>query len=422
MGGEVIKSFLVGLGFDIDDAGLAKFNKAIVSAAIRITGLAAAINLSAAGIGRLISGISRDFEKLGYEFRIISPAINKALVLRNEMLKAYSAAGINITQTVQNSIKLNMALDKTKIILDAIYKSVGAKFFPLLTKQVDQFRNTIYKNLPKIQQGLEKFVNFVFKAFQAVTELGERLWSILGRVYDFFAMLDAKTDGWSTKVLGAIAIWKALNLAFLATPIGALILGLTALLALWDDFKTFQEGGKSLINWGSEATRIFTTFGAVIGTIVAGFFAWKTATTALSQALKVYEAIQVAVNAVMALNPIGLIVLGVTALIALLTALDAKWSIFGGHLSGFFSGIGGKILGLVGGGGGVPQSNPGNFAVSNPVGSNVQNNNGKSAVLNQQTNISVTGAADASQTGAAVSSQQSRVHRDLVDNMVGSTR
>lgn len=423
MSGEVIKSFLVGLGFDIDENSLSKFNKAITMATVKVVALSTAITATAGLITKAVSGISTDFENIGYQFRIIAPAINKALVLRNEMLKAYAATGMNITQVVTNAVKLNMSLARTKIILDALYKSVGSRFFETLTKQSDMFRNTIYKNLPKIQDTLEKFVKTIFKALEVVTELGTRAWSILTRVYDFFVMLDHATDGWSTVLLSVIAAWKLLNLSFLATPLGLLITGLTTLLALWDDFKTFKEGGQSLINWGSDATKTFVAVAAAVAAVVAAFYSWKAATTALSQALKVYEAIQTAVNFVMALNPIGLIVLGVTALIGLLTVLDAKWNIFGGHLSGFFSSVGGKIMDFVGGSNVASnlQNNPITSALTHPLGAGNTSNQSNMNV-HQQTSINVIGSADANQTGKNVASQQGRVNRDLVDNMVGATR
>lgn len=128
MSGDVIKSFLVGLGFEVDDSSLAKFNKSITTAAIKITALSTAIVGASGLIAKGISGISESFEDIGYQFHIIAPAINKALVLRNEMLKAYAATGMNITQVVRNSVKLNMSLDKTKFILEALYKSVGSDF------------------------------------------------------------------------------------------------------------------------------------------------------------------------------------------------------------------------------------------------------------------------------------------------------
>lgn len=249
MDGEVIKSFLVGLGFGVDDASLAKFNKAIASASLKVTALYATIQASAAGIFFSISKISEGFEEMGYSLRLVAPALNKFLLLRQAMLNAYKVAGVNLVKVVQQSILFNLSLAKTKFALEAIYKSVGARFLPVLTKQMDIFRQKIFANMPKIQAQLESFIKFMFKAFTATIQLGGTLWSILGRVYDFFKELDQATNGWSTKILGLIAVWKLLNLSFIATPLGALLTGLLSILALYDDFKVWQAGGKSYFNW-----------------------------------------------------------------------------------------------------------------------------------------------------------------------------
>jgi hypothetical protein len=413
MSDEVIKSFLVGLGFDVDESSLAKFNKSIVAATVKVTALSTAIVGVASLVGKAVSGISSDFEDLGYQFRIISPAINKALVLRNEMLKAYAAAGINITQVVQNSVKLNMSLSKTKFILEAIYKSVGSRFFTLMTKQSDQFRAAIYKNLPKIQNGLEKFVKFIFKALEAVTELGSRVWSILGRVYDFFVLLDEKTNGWSTIILAVIAAWKLLNLEFLATPLGMIIAGLVAILALFDDFEVWKEGGKSLFDWTSFVPVINSVkvslsavwdvlegLGITLGAVASAFVnLWNGDITGFFR--DIWEAVKHVTEAIYGLLHVIGSLLGVSGQL--------------GHwISGLANGnIGNAISNFV--------TNPLGRPNVAPVGGNVQNSNTNMNV-HQQTSINVTGAADANKTGAAVASQQSRVNRDLVDNMTGSTR
>lgn len=418
MTGEVIKSFLVGLGFDVDDSSLKKFNQSIASATLKVAALYGSIKVASAGIGLAVSKISEDFEKMGYEYRIIAPAINKALVLRRELLKAYSAAGINITKVIQNSVKLNFSLAKTKFALEAIYKSVGSRFFGLLTQQSDAFRKKLYANLPQIQSVLERIIKFVFKAFEATVELGTRLGSILGRVYDFFVSLDKATDGWSTRILGVIAAWKLLNLGFLATPFGLIITGLTALLALWDDFKTFKEGGKSLIDWGSQTTQIMIGLVGVIGSVAAAIGSVIVALRALAIA-------QGIVNAVMLLNPVGLLVAGFVALLGALIAIDAKWKVFSGNLSGFFSGIGEKIMNFAGApnvasnvGAGAQGAVPG----VKPLGSNVTQGAQNNQNVQQQTNINVMGSADAQSVGKQVSSEQSKVNFDLVRNLKGATR
>ncbi len=415
MTGEVIKSFLVGLGFGVDDASLTKFNKAISSAATRVTALYATVNAAAAGIVAGIANISEGFEKMGYEYRIIAPAINKALVLRREMLKAYSAAGINITKVIQNSVKLNMSLAKTKFAFEAIYKSVGSRFFELLTKQSDLFRQKIYQNMPKIQLALEKFVKFIFKALEAVTALGVRLFSILTRVYDFFVRLDKLTNGWSTVIVALTAAWYGLNLAFLATPLGMIITGLVAILALFDDFKTWQEGGKSLFDWSSfipvinavtEATSslvaVWRSLFDIVGNIALAFYQLFQAD--FSGAFDSWkEAINSAVGALGNMWDLLKKVLG---------SVGALGSFATEHLGGLF-GDGNVAANM--------QNNPAARPLQNPIGvggAGAQTNQN----VNQQTQINVSGSADAGSIGKAVAGEQSRVNFDMVRNMKGATR
>ena len=447
---EVIKSFLVGLGFGVDDASLSKFNKAIASATLKVTALYGSVQATATGIAFGISKISESFEDMAYEYRLIAPAINKALILRQELFKAYNAAGINIIKTVQSSIKLNLSLTKTKFALEAIYKSVGAKFFDVLRKSSDTFRENLYKNMPKIQNVLERFVFFVFKAFDATIILGERVWSILTRIYDFFVMLHKATDGWSTVILGAIAAWKLLNLSFLATPFGMLLAGFLALITLWDDFKTFVEGGQSLINWGSETTKMIIGLVAAAAAAGAAFVAWQAILAAWSVVAGAAEVVvgvltgelsAMAIALAIIEAPVWLIVGAIAALVAALVAVDAKWKVFGGTLSGFFSGVGGKILDFFAGShvqNGV-QNAAGFFTQPNaqanlgadktnaggvtPV-SNSTVNNQKSNVqhISQETNINVNSSADASSVGKHVGGEQSRVNQDMARNFMSPTQ
>lgn len=426
--GEVIKSFLVGLGFDVDESSLAVFNKSIKDAALRVTALYGTINAFAGSMVYAFSKISESFEEMGYQYHIIAPAINKAIVLRNELMKAYSAAGVNIRKVVVDSVRLNLSLAKTKFALEAIYKSVGSKFFGLLEKQSDAFRKKLYQNMPYIQNALEHLVKGVFKAFEAVTVLGQRLWGILSRVYDFFVALDKATDGWSTIVLGLVAAWKFLNLSFLATPLG-LVFALGALvLGLYDDFMTAVEGGESLIDWGSDFTKMIVGLVAGVGALAAGFYAWSFATKAVSAATALFNGVLGITDALLLVleAPVWLIVAAIGALIAALTLADEKWKIFGGHLSGFFTGVGGKILDFVAGApnltaslsnvgsaGGAPPSALG----SNPGSSNsVTNINAK-----HQTDITVQGSPNPEATARAVGNGMKQNY-DSIDYLNGRTR
>jgi len=377
---------------------------------VKVTALYVSIQGAAAGIFYSLTKMADGFEEVGYQLRLVAPAINKFLILRQAMISAYSAAGINLVKAVQQSILFNYSLAKTKYALEAVYKSVGIKFLPLLTKQMDIFRKQIFANMPKIQEQLTRFVNFIFKAFSATVELGERMWSILGRVWDFFKKLDEATSGWSTKIIAVIAAWKLLNLEFLATPLGALLAGLLAILALYDDFKVWQEGGKSFFNWGSQATK------TVLG-VAAAVTAMVTAIGAVIAVIRLATAAQWLWDVAMDANPIGLIVIGVTALIGLLTALAVKL----GYLKGigdYLSNLGGKVEGLFGGPGAANTLNAAvqpQPLVSPHAGGNTQK-------VSQETNILVQGGADANAVGKAVASEQNKVNFDMTRNLRGAIR
>lgn len=407
--GEVIKSFLVGLGFDVDDSSLAVFNRSIQTAALRVTALYGAVNAFAGSMVYAFAKISEGFEEMGYQYHIIAPAINKAIVLRHELLKAYSAAGINIRKVIVDSINLNMSLAKTRFAMEAIYKSVGSKFFGLLQKQSDAFRKRLYENMPYIINALEHLVKGVFKAFEAVTILGMRLWSILGRIYDFFVALDKATDGWSTVILAVVAAWKLLNLEFLATPLGMLIAGLVAILALFDDFKVWQAGGKSLFDW--------TPFIPVIN--------------AVTQALMNLKAAWLGI-----VDVVGNVVLAFSQLFhkdysgALDSLADAAKSVLNTFMSLFHAidSVGGSIEALatwvegagnlkIFGGGGTANTK----VTGPPLG--VQGTNNQTNVnANMQTSINITGSPNADATARLTGQQQQNVNRDFVRNMKGTTR
>jgi len=402
-----------------------------------VTALYGSIQVAAAGIFAAVSNISSSFEDIGYQFRIIAPAINKTLVLRNEMLKAYGAAGINLQKVIVQSVKFNMSLAKTKFAFDAIYKSVGAKFIPTLTKQMDIFRQKIYQNMPNIQAALEKFVFFLLKAFDATVQLGSRVWSILQRIYDFFYDLHRRTDGWSTVIIGIIAAWKLLNLSFLNTPIGRIIaLGL-AIVALYDDFMTFKEGGESLIDWGSDTTKMIVGLVASIVSVAGAVYAVITAIKAINGTVGIVKdtfstvktvidgakTAWAAFNFVLALNPLTLWIVAATVLLGLIGLLIWKWDLVKKSVLGFFSGLGDKMLNLIGAAPSLIQNLQNNpIASVVPLGSNVANSPQTNQNVNQQTNINVNGVSDAQSVGKMVAGEQSRVNFDMVRNLTGATR
>lgn len=62
MSGEVIKEFLVGLGFDVDEAGLSKFSAGLTTATIAVTAIGTAAVAAAGVITSFVSGVAKQFD------------------------------------------------------------------------------------------------------------------------------------------------------------------------------------------------------------------------------------------------------------------------------------------------------------------------------------------------------------------------
>jgi len=413
--GDIIKQFLVSLGFAVDQKSLGEFNKGIASATKRVTALYTSIKVMSAAVFYGISKVSEGFEQMGYEMRLISPTINKVLVLRQELLKAYSRAGVDIYKVVQQSVKFNMALEKTKYALKAMVEGVAAKFFPMLTKQMDLFRKRLYDNMPKIQERLTKFVKVLFAAFEATVILGDRVWSILSRVYDFFEKLHRATDGWSTVVIGIIAAWKALNLAFLASPLGMILAGLLAILTLYDDFMTFKEGGESLFDWTS-ALPTMEAFGAALKNILGIV---SPLLTVVIELVKAFGAL-LKLDFSRAWDHLKLSLSGVVDVFRQLWETMKSVADLAGKTGEW---IAGGILSLLG-----ANPSPGLQAVAGAtsaggapaLGGPVSNQTNQR--VQQQTSITVQSSADAGSVGKAVAGEQSKVNFDMFRNMKGAAR
>lgn len=156
------------------------------------------------------------------------------------------------------------------------------------------------------------------------------------------------------KALAILSAFRAASLlALLPFLKMAAIIGVVTLVL--EDLYVWIQGGDSLIgkfagNWEDVKDKVIGVASA-IATLGGAFLLWKTAVVGFTAALRIYQGVLLAVaaakraivvvalvmNAVLALNPIGLIVLAVAALIAGLVALVVYWDTVKSWISSFFS-------------------------------------------------------------------------------------
>lgn len=564
MNSEVIKEFLVGLGFKIDDAGLAAFSGGIASATAKATALAAAATAAAGAVVAFVQDIASGFDemdRLATQFRTTADAVDefidsagliglgeegavaslksldRAIVdtsigvgrakkifdnlgiavvdaagklrpttevmaelqsqfatmergkqvrimerlgldpqllflfsanmseLRSEMEAIDKASQLDFGESVKQSKAFMVAwrafrveLQKANLLFKTVMESIATRIMPRLRAQIEsvtgrmiEFRRRVMEVLPSIIDAAVPFLNLILDIGGAVVRIAGRIASAAATIIGWFVKLNNVTDGWAGYILAAVAAWKYLNLAFLASPLGIVLALAAAVALLIDDFMTFQEGGQSLIDWGSNVgTAMKGVTAALMGLLgymaltraaaiatAAAMGLWSAAISAASAVLTIAKGVMFAFNAVMAANPIALIIVAIAALIAAGYLLIENWETVKNWFSGFFdwmsagfekiskfsSGVVSALTGT-----GITQENAGaavgmfGAPASAPSPQAQAVIGGARQNVDQKTNIVVQGASDPQATARAVAGQQNRVNADMARNMRGSAR
>lgn len=438
-GGETIKSFLVGLGFDVDDAGLSKFKQGIAGATLAAASLATALayavhktlefvgetaaeidkigdlaerinttsdaieNLSyvaeltdssaeaaqssmegfsrtvgqvSMGIGRAVkifktlgiettdsSGKVKDtavvWDELGEKLKKMKPNQRLGLLSRlgidATMVRALTedtrglveeresmerAAGIDSEDAARKADAYVNASKRLGHAISMAKEAIAIPMMATITKGYDAMRKWIVANMEKITNIGKTALTGVLAVGEVIIGIGLRISQMAGFAIDLLTQLSEKTGGWSTYILAAAAAWKYLNLAFLKSPVAWLMMLVLAIGLLIDDFLVWREGGKSMIDWGSNFGRIMGVVAIVVGTATAIIGAFKVAVLAAAAAQRIMWAINNlmvlgmwALNAAGLLNPFNLMVIGILALIALVPILLIYWKEIAAWLS-----------------------------------------------------------------------------------------
>lgn len=157
--------------------------------------------------------------------------------------------GFNADKAAVQSNKFMTSMRGLTSLFGIMRDKIGSNLAGGLAGSLDSLRRRILDNFPKIEETLTKVIKGVIWLANAFTRMAWRVIQAAGSVIDWWKKLD---DG-SKKFLmtiGAILIaWRLLNAAFLKSPIGLITTLILAIGLLYDDYQTWKEGGKSLIDW-----------------------------------------------------------------------------------------------------------------------------------------------------------------------------
>lgn len=127
---------------------------------------------------------------------------------------------------------------------------IGSNLAEGLSGSIDNLRKLVLDNFPKIEETITRGVKGILWLADVIGRVIFRLIQAAGDIREWWGELNKSTQELIMTLGGLVVAWRVLNSAFLTSPIGIITtLGL-AIIGLYDDYKTWKEGGKSLIDWG----------------------------------------------------------------------------------------------------------------------------------------------------------------------------
>ncbi|WP_276387038.1 lytic transglycosylase catalytic [Escherichia coli] len=165
----------------------------------------------------------------------------------SEMVKAI---GFNADQAALSSNRFMTSLKSLGEMAGMARDKIGSNLADGLAGQIDNLRKKIIENFPKIEVTITKVIKGILWLGEIVGRVAFRIVDGVGDIIEWWGKLDAETKTLIEVIGGLVVAMRILNSTFWMSPIG-LITGLIVTLGLlWEDYKTWKEGGNSLIDWG----------------------------------------------------------------------------------------------------------------------------------------------------------------------------
>lgn len=159
-------------------------------------------------------------------------------------------AGLDSQQAAASSHEFMNEIRSLGAAFVILSQKVAASLTGKMSGDIKRFREGLVDNFGRISDIVGKVVGIILKMADVISTLALRGMQAIGAVIDWFDSLDESTKTLIESVAALYAGWRLLNAGFLASPIGAIVAIGAAILALYDDYKVWKEGGKSLIDWG----------------------------------------------------------------------------------------------------------------------------------------------------------------------------
>lgn len=220
-------------------------------------------------------------KKLGLAPEILAAMQNGLGKFIGDYNQLSASLDVNMSTAVSGADRFMTARRKFDEVVDLLQTKSSSRLNNGLGDIFDRFTQKLLANSPDVQRVLDGAVTLLLQ----LAEIGERvvlrLIQAVADLSSWWDSLDENAQG-LVMALGVLtAAWLAFNSAFMLSPLGIVVTLVGLLFTLYDSYKTWQEGGKTLIDWEQWAPGINAAKTAIgwlldkFGKLAAGTLDWK---------------------------------------------------------------------------------------------------------------------------------------------------
>lgn len=157
--------------------------------------------------------------------------------------------GYNADQAAMGSNRFMTSLRDFSAMAGMARDKIGSNLANGLAGSIDNLRKQILDNFPKIEDTVTRGVKGLLWLANVIGRVVFRLIQAAGDIREWWNSLDKGTQQLIGTFGALVVAWRVLNSAFMTSPIGIITTLIGGLVLLYDDYKSWKEGSKSLIDW-----------------------------------------------------------------------------------------------------------------------------------------------------------------------------
>ncbi|MEI2267157.1 hypothetical protein [Erwinia sp. CGal63] len=160
-----------------------------------------------------------------------------------------TSLGANMTAAVSGADRFMTARRKFDEVVELLQINGSSRLNNGLGDIFDRFTQDLLANAPDVQRVLDGAVTLLLRLADIGEKVVLRLIQAAADVSGWWESLDGFTQELIVALGAVTTAWLLFNSGFLASPAGIILMLGAAIFALYDSYKTWQEGGDTFIDW-----------------------------------------------------------------------------------------------------------------------------------------------------------------------------